>query len=151
MITSKQLWKMQKEEAIKRLEWWTERGLDKRVLNRFKRGQLMYSDKNIMNGEPTAKLYPFTENGATRLWWDYKRMLETRHEFYVYHIIHDWFDDLEVVLYLYVTKYIFEWEFEREDLDNGLPLVFGLDVRNPHESEFGNIETVISNGGIITI
>lgn len=145
--------KEQRLEAIKRLEMWQDRGLKPSVLNAFKRGQLYVSDRMILGNEKMSALFPLkNNNGSYIMYKQYVKEFESFFAHKVYHIIHDWLEDgTEVLFFLYVTVQFYEWEMEREDIEKGLPFVYARDVRECRNSQFGNIETIVKGGGIVSI
>ena len=58
----------------------------------------------------------------------------------VFHIIHSFSAFGELYDLLYVSKYIEDWELERESLKEGIPLVYSVNLTCPTNSEYGSIQ-----------
>lgn len=76
---------------------------------------------------------------------------EEKHNALVYHSI------LVPTIYgrllnmLYISKYTEEWQRDREELNEGLPLVYCKNLEDDTMSEFGTIQIKGANGGLIRI
>lgn len=76
---------------------------------------------------------------------------EEKHNALVYHSI------LVPTIYgrllnmLYISKYTEEWQRDREELNEGLPLAYCKNLEDDTMSEFGTIQIAGANGGITRI
>lgn len=67
----------------------------------------------------------------------------------VYHVIHNVFQFGECLSILFVSKYEDEWECERIDLENGVPLVYVRNIDDDWRSEYGSIRIKLWNHAIV--
>lgn len=130
-ITKEQM----KEEAMKRMKM-----LDfhPNVLKDFKGDRLNYSDYGIgilywVEGIYREKIKE----------WE----LETGN--LVYHAIHSRTEFGELLTLLYVSKDSEEWKQDQEDLKEGYPLAYVMNLTNECFSEYGSIGIKCMNGGLV--
>ena len=124
---------LQMEEAIKRMKMLK---LHKNVINEFKEGQLNMS-----------------ENGGILYWVDDTylpkiREIEKKYNLVVYHVIHDFTYFGDILTLLYVSKDEEEWEMDRQDLIDGYPCAYVINLDDDYCSEFGSVEIVPQIGGL---
>ena len=67
----------------------------------------------------------------------------------VYHVIHDYTEFGELLSLLYVSQYEEEWEMERDDLVNGYPLAYVMNLTDDWCSEYGSIGIRPQWGGVV--
>lgn len=124
---------MQINEAIERMK--TLR-LHKNVINEFKEGTLNMSE----NG---GFLYWIEGEMLTKI-----RDVEERYNIVVYHAIHDYTDFGEILTLMYVSDDEEEWEMDRDDLTNGYPCAYVINLDDDYCSEFGSVQVVPQIGGL---
>lgn len=141
-----------KAEALLRLAMWQEQGLDPIVLKKFKRDILYYSEESKIGNNDLGLLFPINKNDGVHMkWLQHIKEYEEKCSALVYHVIHGHAQGFEVLIMLYVSNQPQEWEWDREELADGLPFVFVYCLTKPRESEFGNINCLIRGGGMIQV
>lgn len=124
---------MQINEAIERMKILK---LHKNVINEFKEGTLNMSE----NG---GFLYWIEDEMLTKI-----RDVEGRYNIVVYHAIHDYTDFGEILTLMYVSDDEEEWEMDRDDLTNGYPCAYVINLDDDYCSEFGSVQVVPQIGGL---
>ncbi len=138
-----------KAEAERRLEYLVKEGLHPDVLDSFRKDVLYYSDCVIHD---FPMLCYFTgENGVSQEWLDLVSRVEEEYDIRVYHISHCYTAFGELLNLLYITSAKEEWEEDWEDLRQGYPFSYVINLDEPYCSEFGSIGIRIAHGGIIRI
>lgn len=69
----------------------------------------------------------------------------------VYHMIHNVFEFGECYTMLYVSKYLTEWNEDRNDLEDGYALCYVKNVTDDFCSEYGTVAIRPSFGGLVRI
>ena len=69
----------------------------------------------------------------------------------VYHMIHNKFEFGECYTMLYVSKYLTEWNEDRNDLEDGYALCYVKNVTDDFCSEYGTVAIRPSFGGLVRI
>ena len=84
--------------------------------------------------------------------WDLDRIeqFEEDHDALVYLVIRSYTTHGETEDYLYVSKNEEEWEQDREDLKNGMPLAYTFNFDDPQLSEIGYIAIEKTMAGGLT-
>lgn len=147
-------YEMRKQEAIKRLEYLNEKGLMYDVVAKFKKkeSELYYSDRFMGYGS----LFFFNDEGSFPTeWLDYVKEFEEEYNATVYHLTHEKFktsfgDVMECLDMFYVSNNEDEWEYDWEDLRDGLVYANVVNLTN-NIKEIGSIAFDVSGGGLIRI
>lgn len=74
---------------------------------------------------------------------------ETETENLVYHVIKNKMEFGLCYSLLYVSKHVEEWEADKEDLKEGIPLVYVINVDDMECSEYGSIGVKSFFGGLL--
>lgn len=77
------------------------------------------------------------------------RRFEKKYGYLVYHVIDNPTSIGRMHSYLYVSSNEEEWAQDRQDLEDGYPIVYVENVDDEILSEFGSIEIEPRNGGVI--
>lgn len=77
------------------------------------------------------------------------RRFEKKYGYLVYHVIDNPTSIGRMHSYLYVSSNEEEWAQDRQDLEDGCPIVYVENVDDEILSEFGSIEIEPRNGGVI--
>lgn len=148
MDKQKELEKMQQKECIERLKILEKKyKVYKNIRKDFEEdGTLYYSEDqgSIFKGI----LYWLHNNPE---WLKNVQDLENLYNMKVYHCILTHFEFGDVLSLLYVSDDPNEWETEKEELINGMPIIYGLNVTDMFMSEFGSIQIEQANGGICRV
>lgn len=137
----------QKEEAIIRLNMLKTRGLLNNVVDEFEKSDLLYYSEDFPG--PFKGILYWVKNNE-----DYVKAVkdfESEYNCLVYHCILDQFEFGTVLSMLYVSDTEDEWEAEREDLTESIPIAYCYNFDEPYFSEFGSIHIAMANGGITRI
>lgn len=126
---------IKKQEAIERMKLL---GLHKNVIREFEK-------ENILN---------LSEHGGMLYWLTTAQQIqveefEEEHNAVVYHIIHDYTEFGELLTLLYVSDYEEEWEYDRDDLHEGYPLAYVVNLDDNSLSEFGSVGVIEQFGGLV--
>ena len=108
------------------------------VIRDFKAGRLMVSEP------PLGGLYWLDD--------DEKKMVEkVEKEFggLVYHVVRAFTEFGKLDALLWVSQYDEEWEYEREDIADGIVFSYVVNHDTDWCSEFGSIQVVPLNGGLL--
>lgn len=112
-------------EAIKRLEFFK---MPSKCINEFKKGNVWFSEgfgSYEMTNEPKLK--------------EFIKEFENKHNFVVYHAIHNMFEFGECWSLLYVSNDKDDWKYDNDDLLNGYVMSYVWNVDDDFCSEFGTI------------
>lgn len=137
---------LQKQEAINRLRLLqTKYGLLENVINEFEKEDILYYSEYI-NKQCPAILYWVNnkEEYAQAI-----KKFEEEHNALVYHSIltHTVFGALLTLLYVTEEKEL--WQEDKEQLQEGLPLAYVVNLDDDNCSEFGGIQITGAMGGIL--
>lgn len=140
---------MMKADAVKRLDYLTQKGLHYNVMADFRDRDLVnYSEFNGLCGA----IYWFNEDGGAKPeWMKLVKDFEERTGNLVYHITHEHSNFGELLDLFIVSKYEEDWNYERDDLYNGAAYCYVINLDEPDFSEFGAIGIRVLGGGIIRI
>lgn len=97
-----------------------------------------------------------TEPPYGALFWMEKHLdkikeFEEEYNALAYHVIHNYADFGELLTVLYVSAYEEEWLRDMEELKNGLPCCYVINLNFPEFSEFGHCEILPALGGVLRI
>ena len=147
-MVNEKLKKEQKEESIKRLEILEEEySLYENVLKEFKIDEKVYYSESL-GGNYNGILY-WIDNEEKFI--EEIKKIENKRNIYVYHCILKHTEYGELLLMLYVSNRKEDWEEERKDLLNGLPVIYACNLENKIFSEFGRVKITGINGGLDTL
>lgn len=140
-MTEKEL----KQECIERLKILeTKYGLSKTIRKTFKTEDIIYYSEDL--GGPFKGILYWLHNNPE--WVQKVQDLENLYNMKVYHGILTHFDFGDVLSLLYVSSDPDDWETEKQELTNGLPCVYALNLTDDWMSEFGLIKIEGYNGGL---
>lgn len=140
---------LQKQEALERLTILQKQyGLMETVLKEFKENNTIYYSEYINQNIQGILYWVSNKDEYTEIVEEF----EKKNNALVYHIIST------PVIYggtllsmLYVSKNQEEWKRDREDLKDGLPLAYCINLADPEMAEVGGIQIKGANGGICQI
>lgn len=140
---------LQKQEALERLTILQKQyGLMETVLKEFKENNTIYYSEYINQNIQGILYWVSNKDEYTEIVEEFEKKNNTL----VYHIIST------PVIYggtllsmLYVSKNQEEWKRDREDLKDGLPLAYCINLADPEMAEVGGIQIKGANGGICQI
>ena len=140
---------LQKQEALERLTILQKQyGLMETVLKEFKENNTIYYSEYINQNIQGILYWVSNKDEYTEIVEEF----EKKNNALVYHIIST------PVIYggtllsmLYVSKNQDEWKRDREDLKDGLPLAYCINLADLEMAEVGGIQIKGANGGICQI
>jgi len=144
-MENNELKQMQIEEAKKRLGILVKQGLMQEVKDTFEKDGIAYYSCN------GGILYWLTENNNCDHLVEVVKRFEEERNSLVYKAILSNTTIGEMLSLLYVSPHIEEWSQDKEELKEGLPLVWVENLSDPHCSEFGCIGIKTSMGGLVRI
>ncbi len=136
---------LQKQEAIKRLKILQDKfGLMETVTKEFEKKDTLYYSEYFNRNMQGILYWVSNKKSLSKI----VKEFEEKHKALVYHAI------LVPTVFgntfnlLYVTEEKKEWQEDKEQLKEGLPLVYVVNLDDPVCSEFGGIQIGSANGGI---
>lgn len=130
-------------EAQKRLDILVNMGLMQEVKNSFDNdGTVYYSFHNGI-------LYWLKEDNNCDNLVEIVKWFEKKYNALVYHAIFNHLEFGDCLALLYISSHTKEWDFDRQDLINRLPIVYVENMSDPDCSEFGSIEIKPYAGGLV--
>lgn len=123
-----------KKEALVRMK----------ILGLHKNALKDLEQKDIVNLSFFGALYFLDDGQKARV-----RQFEEESGGLVYHVIHNYTDLGETLSFLYVDEYEDEWPRDREDLKEGIPLVYVANLTDEMYSEYGGIGVKPYMGGVL--
>lgn len=119
--------------------------IHKNAINEFeKEGKLNRSERMKLGGMTFGCLYWLDEDQLEKVRdWEH----ETNN--IVYHVVQTFTTFGEILDCLYVSRQKSEWEADREDIKDGTPYVYSINVNDPWCSEIGTIGIEPAAGGLI--
>ena len=81
--------------------------------------------------------------------FDALKSFEKRTGCLVYHVIHSFNEMGTMWSFMYVSKDVDEWKFEKEDLENGFLYAYVYNCTYPELSEAGSIMVRPQSGGVV--
>ena len=120
----------------------------------LKRMELLKLHENVIDDFKEIALLNQSEPGGILYWVEGEmekkiREWEEKTGNLVYHVIHDYTEFGELLSLLYVSQYEEEWEMERNDLVNGYPLAYVMNLTDDWCSEYGSIGIRPQWGGVV--
>ena len=147
-MTERELKQKIQQECIERLKILeTKYGLSKNIRKDFKTDGTIYYSEDL-DSLIKGILYWLHNNTD---WVQNVQGIEELYNIKVYHCILTHFDFGDVLSLLFVGNDPDDWPTEREDLADGTPLVYALNLTDDWMSEFGSIQIEGNNGGLSRI
>ena len=120
----------------------------------LKRMELLKLHENVIDDFKEIALLNQSELGGILYWVEGEmekkiREWEEKTGNLVYHVIHDYTEFGELLSLLYVSTYEEEWEMERDDLVDGYPLAYVMNLTDDWCSEYGSIGIRPQWGGVV--
>lgn len=120
----------------------------------LKRMEMLKLHENVIDDFKEISLLNQSEFGGILYWVEGEmekkiREWEEKTGNLVYHVIHDYTEFGELLSLLYVSAYEDEWEMERNDLVDGYPLVYVMNLTDDWCSEYGSIGIRPQWGGVV--
>lgn len=136
---------LQNTEAIERLKILQDKfELLETVTKEFKKYNTIYYSEYV-NHIFQAVLYWVTNEEK---YVNIVKEVEKEHNILVYHAILTPTTYGTILSLLYVSNSQEEWEYERKDLQEGLPIAYCINLSDVQMSEFGGIQIVGAMGGM---
>ena len=137
---------LQKQEAINRLKLLqTKYGLLETVVNEFEKEDVLYYSEYVNKQCPAILYWVSNKEEYTQA----IRKFEEKHNALVYHAILTRTVFGTLLTLLYVTEEKEVWKEDREELQEGLPLAYVINLDDDNCSEFGGIQITGAMGGIV--
>ena len=120
----------------------------------LKRMEMLHLHENVIDDFKEISLLNQSEHGGILYWVEGEmekkiREWEEKTGNLVYHVIHDYTEFGELLSLLYVSAYEDEWEMERDDLVDGYPLAYVMNLTDDWCSEYGSIGIRPQWGGVV--
>ena len=120
----------------------------------LKRMKLLNLHENVIDDFKEIALLNQSEHGGILYWGEGEmekkiREWEEKTGNLVYHVIHDYTEFGELLSLLYVSQYEEEWEMERDDLEDGYPIAYVMNLTDDWCSEYGSIGIRPQWGGVV--
>ncbi len=132
------------KEAIKRMR---KLRLFDQVIDEFEEsGTIEYSEPTRINAYRFGALYWVSNEPE---WLEMISAFEENENAIVYHAVHSYTDFGEMLSLLYVSDYPEEWEYENENIDDGIVMTYTINFDDPISSEFGCIGIESASGGLL--
>ena len=140
---------LQKTEAIERLKILQDKfELMETVTKEFEKEDILYYSEYV-NKQFPAILYWISNKE------DYEKAIkqfEKKHNALVYHVIlTPTYDNGIVLTLLYVSQTQKEWTRDKEELKEGLPCAYIMNIESEQGSEFGGVQIGGAMGGIVRL
>ena len=118
------------------------------------RMKMLKLSENIIREFEKEGIVNLSKNGGCLYWLDSDQQaivdeFETEYDALVYHVIHTYTQFGKLYSLLYVSKYEDEWEYDRDDLQQGYPIVYVKNASDDTCSEFGSIGVRPQFGGVV--
>lgn len=130
--------------------------MDKKFLKQEAIDRMIMLDlhKNIIKEFEKENILNISRNGGMLYWLtDEEKALveefEEKHNYVVYHIIHNYSEFGEMLSLLYVTQDENEWDYDKDDIRHGTALAYVINLECDDFSEFGTIGIKPQFGGLI--
>ena len=135
----------QKNEALNRLRLLQMKfELLENVVTEFEQNDILYYSEYI-NKNAQGILY-YISNSKELI--NTIKEFEDKHQAKVYHAILTPLTYGRMLSLLYVSQYTEEWQRDRNELSEGLPLAYCINLDDEVTAEFGGIQIAKANGGI---
>lgn len=138
----------QKNEAINRLRLLQMNfELLENVVTEFEQDDILYYSEYINKNAQGILYYISNSEELTNTIKEF----EEKHQAKVYHAILTPLICGRMLSLLYVSQYTEEWQRDRNELSEGLPLAYCINLDDEVTAEFGGIQIAKANGGITRI
>lgn len=125
----------QKQEALQRMK----------KLDIYFQAIKEFEKENIINkSEHGGMLYWLDENEEK-----FVKEFEEKYNAVVYHIIHNYTEFGELYSLLFVSQHKEEWDWDNEDIENNIAMVYVKNIDEDAFSEFGSIGIKSQFGGLV--
>ena len=142
---SEDLKELQKNEALNRLRiLQMNYELLENVVTEFEQDNKLYYSEYINQNMQGILYYVSNKEEFTNVIKEF----EEKHQAKVYHAILTPLTYGRMLSLLYVSQYTEEWQRDRNELSEGLPLAYCMNLDDETTSEFGGIQIAKANGGI---
>ena len=139
---------LQKNEAIKRLKILQDKfELMETVTKEFKQEDILYYSEYVNKNYP-AVLYWISNN---KEYENAIKKFEEKHNAIVYHSILTRTTFGTILTLLYVSEEQDVWQEDKEQLQEGLPLAYCINLEDDNCSEFGGVQITGAMGGIVRL
>lgn len=136
---------LQKNEALNRLRILQMNfELLENVVTEFEKDDKLYYSEYINQNIQGILYYVSNKEEFTNA----IKKFEEKHQAKVYHAILTPLTYGRMLSLLYVSQYTEEWQNDRNELTEGLPLAYCINLDDEVTSEFGGIQIAKANGGI---
>ena len=135
----------QKNEALNRLRLLQMKfELLENVVTEFEQDDTLYYSEYINKNTQGILYYVSNSEELTNTIKEF----EEKHQAKVYHAILTPLTYGRMLSLLYVSQYTEEWQRDRNELSEGLPLAYCINLDDEVTAEFGGIQIAKANGGI---
>lgn len=135
----------QKNEALNRLRLLQMKfELLENVVTEFEQDDTLYYSEYINKNTQGILYYVSNSEELTNTIKEF----EEKHQAKVYHAILTPLTYGRMLSLLYVSQYTEEWQRDRNELSEGLPLAYCINLDDEVTAEFGGIQIAEANGGI---
>lgn len=136
---------LQKNEALNRLRILQMNfELLENVVTEFEQDDTLYYSEYINQNTQGILYYISNSEELTNV----IKQFEEKHQAKVYHAILTPLTYGRMLSLLYVSQYTEEWQNDRNELSEGLPLAYCINLDDEVTAEFGGIQIAKANGGI---
>ena len=139
---------LQKTEALNRLRILQMKyELMETVITEFEKENVLYYSEYVNKHCPAILYWVANEERYVNI----IKEIEEQQNILVYHaILTPTIDGTHLTL-LYVSQYQEEWQGDRNDLNEGIPLAYCINLADEQMAEFGGIQIAGSMGGIVRL
>ena len=136
---------LQKTEALNRLRILQMKyELLENVITEFEKEDTVYYSEYQNKAFPAVLYWVTNEEKYVKI----IKEVEEQKNILVYHVILTPTVNGTYLSLLYVSKYQEEWQTDRNDLTEGYPIAYGINLADPQMAEFGGIQISGAMGGI---
>lgn len=139
---------LQKTEALNRLRILQMKyELMETVITEFEKENVLYYSEYVNKHCPAILYWVSNEERYVNI----IKEIEEQQNILVYHAILTPTIDGTYLALLYVSQYQEEWQVDRNDLNEGIPLAYCINLADPQMAEFGGIQIAGAMGGIVRL
>lgn len=120
----------------------------------LERMKMLMLSPNIIKEFAKDGIVNMSETRGFLYWLDdeqkeYVSDFEEEHNALVYHVIHNYTEVGEMLTFLYVSDYVEEWGYDRDDLKSGYACAYVKNLDEDAFSEFGSVGIKPEFGGLV--
>ena len=120
----------------------------------LERMKMLMLSPNIIKEFAKDGIVNMSETRGFLYWLDdeqkeYVSDFEEEHNALVYHVIHNYTEVGEMLTFLYVSDYVEEWGYDRDDLKAGYACAYVKNLDEDAFSEFGSVGIKPEFGGLV--